>query len=294
MLIELVNETLDPGYAAAAKRRGGTREDPDWYRRLSTALAAAVIGFLLVVAWVHENRGAPASTKVHNALVSQVRGAQATGDSLDAQERGLDAKVEALRNSALGPAEYSDLSQAELLAGIVAVKGPGIQVILGEPKVTVTVSVNTRQGSVPITDVSTLSDRDVSSVVNQLWSDGAEAIAVNNVRLTPTSAIRFAGEAVLVDFQPITAPYVVRAIGDSDQLDTGFAASDVASRYQTLSAAGKITFTFDEEKSLSLPASAAATLQHATTPTTASSTTASPNVSATSATPTRTATAGTR
>ena len=270
LLLELVNDTLDPGYAAAARRRGGEPEKPAFSRRSATAAAATVIGFLLVVAWIHQNRGAPQSTKVHNALVTQVRDAQSDGDSLDAHERALDAQVQALRNAALGPAQSSGLSEAELLAGTVAVKGPGLQVTLGEPKVTATASVNTRQGSVPITAVSNLSDRDVSSVVNQLWSAGAEAIAVNGVRLTPTSAIRFAGEAVLVDFQPITAPYVVQAIGEADDLDTGFAASDVASRYQTLSAAGKITFTFDEEKSLTLPASAAATLEHATTPSTAS------------------------
>ncbi len=131
--------------------------------------------------------------------------------------------------------------------------------------------------------MAVLSDRDVRDVVNQLWSDGAEAIAVNNIRLTPTSAIRFAGEAVLVDFQPITAPYVIRAIGDANGLDTGFAASDIATRYQTLSAAGKITFNFDEEKSLSLPASAATTLQEATTPPTA---TASPSPTASPSGPT--------
>ena len=75
------------------------------------------------------------------------------------------------------------------------------------------------------------------SVVNELWHDGAEAISVNDVRLTPTTAIRFAGEAVLVDFQPITSPYTIRAIGDRHVLETGFVDSAVASRYQTLAGA---------------------------------------------------------
>jgi len=266
LLIELVNETLDPGYAAAAARRGNA-ERPAWYERGSTALAAAVIGFILVAAYVHANRGAPQSTKVHNALVAQVRTAQSAGNSLDAQERALDSQVEAQRNAALGTSDSTDMDRAKLLAGITAVKGPGLQVTLGVPKVTATASPNTRQGSIPLSAVSALSDRDVRSVVNQLWIGGAEAMSVNNIRLTPTSAIRFAGEAVLVDFQPITAPYVIRAIGSADDLDTSFAASDVSSRYQTLSAAGKITFSFDEEKSLTLPASAAVSLDHATTPT---------------------------
>jgi uncharacterized protein YlxW (UPF0749 family) len=294
LLIELVNDTLDPGYAAAAKKRGGVPERPAWYARVSTALAAALIGFLLVAAYVHANRGAPRSTKVHNALVQQVRGAQSTGSSLDAQARVLESKVEALRNAALGTATSDDLSRAELLAGTTAAKGPGLQVTLNEAKASATPSAGTRQGSVPITATAVLSDRDVRSVVNQLWSDGAEAISVNDIRLTPTSAIRFAGQAVLVDFQPITAPYVIRAIGAADELDTGFAASEVASRYQTLSAAGKITFTFVEEKSLNLPASAATTLDQAGVPTpTPAAKSATPGASST-AVPTAPQTRSTR
>ena len=95
-----------------------------------------------------------------------------------------------------------------------------------------------------------LTDRDVRSVVNELWADGAEAISVNDIRLTPTSAIRFAGEAVLVDFEPINPPYVIRAIGNADRLDTGFAASAVASRYQTLASVRGIGFSFDERDKL--------------------------------------------
>jgi uncharacterized protein YlxW (UPF0749 family) len=104
----------------------------------------------------------------------------------------------------------------------------------------------------------------VRSVVNQLWSDGAEAIAVNGIRLTPLSAIRFAGQAVLVDLQPIASPYVIDAIGNADALDTGFAASAVASRYQLLQQADGIAFSFAEHKTVSLPAAALPALQYAT------------------------------
>ena len=86
------------------------------------------------------------------------------------------------------------------------------------------------------------------SVVNELWRDGAEAIAVNGMRLTPTSAIRFAGDAVLVDFQPIASPYTIEAIGDGRRLATAFAASAVASRYQTLAGVDGIGFAFDREQ----------------------------------------------
>ena len=55
-------------------------------------------------------------------------------------------------------------------------------------------------------------------MVNALWAAGAEAISINGQRLGPTTAIRFAGEAVLVDFRPVTNPYEISAIGDPDTL----------------------------------------------------------------------------
>ena len=57
-------------------------------------------------------------------------------------------------------------------------------------------------------------DGDLQLVVNALWAAGAEAVSINGQRLGPTTAIRFAGEAVLVDFRPVTSPYEISAIGD--------------------------------------------------------------------------------
>jgi uncharacterized protein YlxW (UPF0749 family) len=137
---------------------------------------------------------------------------------------------------------------------------------LREPAAKTASPVPGRGGTTPIEATNILTDRDVRSVVNELWHDGAEAISVNNVRLTPTSAIRFAGEAVLVDFQPITSPYEIRALGNSDDLSTNFAESSVASRYQTLIGVEGIGFSFTESGHLTLPASEPVTPRYATVP----------------------------
>src|SRR5207302_8837342 len=68
-------------------------------------------------------------------------------------------------------------------------------------------------------------DRDLQAVTNALWTAGAEAIAVNGERLTAQSAIRQAGDAILVDFRPLVSPYVVTAIGSPVSLETQFGAS---------------------------------------------------------------------
>ena len=60
---------------------------------------------------------------------------------------------------------------------------------------------------------------DLQKVANELWAAGAEAIAINGQRLTATSTIRSAGEAILVDFRPVTSPYEV--VGDRAEVVAG-------------------------------------------------------------------------
>jgi len=59
-------------------------------------------------------------------------------------------------------------------------------------------------------------------VVNGLWESGAEAVSINGQRLTALSAIRAAGDAILVDNKPLVPPYTVLAVGDGQRLSTKF------------------------------------------------------------------------
>jgi uncharacterized protein YlxW (UPF0749 family) len=264
LLVELVGSPLDPGYAAAAKRRDpGTVSH--WYDRVAVAVGCLLVGFLLVVAYVHAHRSAPAAARVHDSLVSRVRSAQHTADALSARLDAVERQLASLRAGALpdSGALAQQLAGAELAVGLLAVDGPGMTVTLSEPATAPASPTPGRGGSTPIEATNILTDRDVRSVVNELWHDGAEAVAVNGVRLTPTSAIRFAGQAVLVDFQPITSPYRISAIGDANQLVTDFAQSEVASRYQTLKGVDGIGFSFDESQHVAMPAGAPLTPRYA-------------------------------
>jgi uncharacterized protein YlxW (UPF0749 family) len=228
------------------------------------AVGFLLIGFILALAWVHTHRSAPEAVKVHDSLVQRARTAQERTEQLATDEAKLNTELAKLRDAALSGSSglVTTLNRSRLLAGEVAAVGPGLEVRLSEPKATAQPS-NAPGQTTPTSGGHVLLDRDVRSVVNELWADGAEAMSVNGIRLTPTSAIRFAGDAVLVDFQPIASPYVVDAIGPADQLDTGFAASEVASRYQTLASAKGIGFSFAEKDKLSLPAAADMVPQYA-------------------------------
>jgi len=263
LLVDLVTNTADPGYAAATARRG-TDARRRWFDRPAVVLGCLLVGFTLAVAYVHTHRSAPDVAKVHNSLVARVKAAQASGDALEAKAQQLNGEIAKARQQALpGTSLGTRLQRAQLLAGATPVVGQGLAVQLADPPQPTATPSSGRAGTTPIDDSQLLTDRDVRSVVNELWHDGAEAIAVNGVRLTPTSAIRFAGQAVLVDFAPITSPYTIDAIGDSDVLVTSFADSDVAGRYHTLTSVEGISFSWTQQRRLHLPATAAATPRYA-------------------------------
>jgi uncharacterized protein YlxW (UPF0749 family) len=259
LLVDLVLDPRDPAYEVAAARRAG-RTARRWYDRPAAVLGCLLAGFLLAVAYVHTNRGAPEAARVHGSLVDRVRAAEQRGGRLSDVLAQLSERLNGLRRSALSGAAAQRLSHAQQLAGQVAVTGPGLRVTLAEPPGS---SASAQPGQGAARSGNILTDRDVRDVVNQLWSDGAEAIAVNGIRLTPTSAIRLAGDAVLVDFQPINSPYTIDAIGSADRLATSFAASTAASRYQTLVGVDGIGFSFTEQRHLQLPAAPASVLRYA-------------------------------
>jgi uncharacterized protein YlxW (UPF0749 family) len=267
LLIDLVTDPRDPGYEAAARRRGDASAR-HWYDTPLVVLGCLLIGFVLVLAYVHTHRAAPETTKVHASLQARVHEANGRAARLSKQVRRLGDEVNAVRARDLrGAGNLTDRLDAEqLLAGQVAVTGPGLQVTLSEPPAPSATSQPGRAGTVPESATHILDDQDIRSVVNELWSDKAEAISVNGVRLTPTSAVRFAGQAVLVDFKPIASPYTIAAIGPPDDMDTAFAASSVAGRFQTLAGAEGIGFHFDTVDHLNLPASPAITTRYARVP----------------------------
>ncbi len=104
------------------------------------------------------------------------------------------------------------LKRAELMAGFVDVKGPGIIVTLKDMDSTKT------QNNVLSNGEALIHDEDLRRVINELCAAGAEAICVNESRIIGTSAIRCVGPTILVNDKKMAPPYVIKAIGDTNQL----------------------------------------------------------------------------
>jgi len=260
LLVEMMDRPLDPGYAAAAERRRRDGLVPATGAAGPTVLlTAALIGFLLVVAALTLRPPGTTASREKAQLVSLVESRRAHGDEqVDAINR-LRTEIAGYRGAALrSPDEAAlaaELARLELLTGEVAAQGPGLTLTLDDAPTAVRGdgTVDPRQGSG--FSAGRVSALDLQIISNGLWQSGAEAVAVNGQRLTARSAIRFAGEAILVDYRPLTRPYVLSVVGEPNELQTRFAVTTAGAYLKALGDNYKIPSTFRAQDKVLVPRS---------------------------------------
>ncbi len=253
-LMELFSNPLDPGYADAAARRARYGPRPPWRRRGAFGLrvvALMAVGFLLAVAYREAVAAAPDRTSAHAGLVDEVKAAQARTDGMQRQSDQLRREVTTQQQAALGGSaeQLRQVREQEAGAGLAPVNGSGVVVTMADAPAV----IDPTTGKPATTEVNRVLDVDVQAVVNGLWASGAEAIAVNGQRLTSTSTIRTAGNAILVDFRPVTSPYEISAIGSGD-LEKTFNQSGSAKTMRDLAGQYGLSMSTRTEGALQLPA----------------------------------------
>ena len=106
-----------------------------------------------------------------------------------------------------------DLRNAEIVAGMVSVQGPGLMITLNDGEVASNINIDE--------NLYVVHQDDILRILNELRSAGAEALSVNVQRVLATSEIRCAGNTVSINNTRTAAPFVIKAIGDPEQLESG-------------------------------------------------------------------------
>lgn len=201
----------------------------------------------------------------YQALVRSVQDLEATNalyrrqiaalrDQIDRQE------ADAAARSAATQALRTQVSDLKAHAGLTAVHGPGVQVDLRNG-----VPAPGPGGAVGYL----VNFQDVQDVVNLLYAQGAEAIAVNGRRITPLTAFSgSAGEVVIDQGPPLASPLTVLAVGDRNRmeaaLDDPSALPDIRAREVQFD----LHLTFQGSPDLALPAyDSSLQIPHVITPT---------------------------
>lgn len=264
LLNEVMNSPLDPSYAAAAQRRrasglpGATRTGT-----LAVFVILAVVAFLFVVAALNLRATRSVVGAARAELVAQIEARQREGDELSAKATDLQAQVVAAQNAALGGPGglLGQVGALELASGAVAVSGPGIQVSIDDAPGAAIAGNDPRDQGAP--NPGRVTALDIQVAANGLWFAGAEAVSINGQRLTTHSAIRFAGQAILVDFRPLAPPYVLSAIGDPARLPAAFGSSTAGSYLKALRDNYKVRAEVASVDKLALPGVSPPTLRYA-------------------------------
>ncbi|WP_190084159.1 DUF881 domain-containing protein [Streptomyces longisporoflavus] len=224
LLTTVMDHSLDEGYAEAAARkkaRGAGGVPRPLRAKLGLALGLVLAALVVTVGAAQARIAAPVVAKERAELIDRIESATSDADELEGDVETLRDDVGARQREALKKHGGSQGELVSLLSGATKVHGRGVKLVVDDAKEADQGGGGPRE-SAGFSDTGRVRDRDMQRVVNGLWQSGAEAIAINDQRLTALSAIRAAGDAILVDNKPLVPPYTVLAVGDGQRLSTRF------------------------------------------------------------------------
>ncbi|WP_406433396.1 DUF881 domain-containing protein [Streptomyces sp. NBC_00631] len=260
LITNVMDHSLDDGYAEAAARKRAQGEAGGMPKTLRARLGLAgglVLAALVVTVGAAQARvTAPVVAKERQELIDRIDRETAAADKLETNVDKLRDDVSARQRAALkdsGGSGQADL--VDVLSGATAVHGPGVKLVVNDAKEASSGgdAGNPRETS-GFSDTGRVRDHDMQRVVNGLWASGAEAISINGQRLTALSAIRAAGDAILVDNRPLVPPYTVLAVGDGERLGSRFQDSSDGLYLHALEENFDIRATISTESDVRLPA----------------------------------------
>jgi uncharacterized protein YlxW (UPF0749 family) len=169
--------------------------------QLAVAAVALILG-LLVVAQLRSQTVATGletkSTQELTLLVANLnqRNAQLRTQVATLQQEASDLQAAKARGVSSVDALRSDLAKLRGWAGLDAVTGPGIRISIAGP----------------------IDGDGVMELVNELRDSGAEAVAIQGVRVVADTVVAGVAHGISVDDSAIPDPFTIDAIGSSETL----------------------------------------------------------------------------
>lgn len=217
----------------------------------TVAIVALATGFVLAGQVKAQLLNPSNQVARYQALVRSVQDLEATNADYRRRIAALRSEIDALETQAAGRSAATQALQNQVAdlrahAGLVAMHGPGVAVDLS----------NGVPGADPGSGNGYLVNyQDVQDLVNLLFAQGAEGIAVNGRRITPLTAFSgSAGQVVIDQGPPLASPIKVYAVGDRNRmqaaLDDPSALPDIRARQVQF----ELHLTYTGASDLPLPA----------------------------------------
>lgn len=187
------------------------------------AIVCALLGFLLSYQFkvLSNQSSSNVNTYDQNDIISEIETLRKEKEELVATNSKLSEELKQLEEAAskdgdVGKEIKNQLDAARMHLGVVDVKGPGI---------VLTITPKTSIFNASSNDTSRdLGEDEIVHIVNLLWYSGAEAISINDIRITPQTGIKTAGNGISIGSAGRIYPkekIVIKAIGDKGRLNVG-------------------------------------------------------------------------
>lgn len=154
-------------------------------------------------------------TQKTTEILNELSAVKSEKEELLSEIETLEQQLEEIQGSAANESAVvksitDELNRYKNFAGMTKVQGQGILISLDNPPEDSSYGV----------DVNISYDyKLLLELINELNSAGAEAISINDQRMVNNTEVRLAGSQINVNLIPLTPPFTIKAIGNSDTLE---------------------------------------------------------------------------
>ncbi|WP_138204407.1 DUF881 domain-containing protein [Haloimpatiens lingqiaonensis] len=187
--------------------------------QISIAVVCCLLGFMLTYQFklVNKRQEGTGTKKTDPEIVIEIEQLKKEKKDMESKINDLQYKLKQYETEVVGRDDATKKLKEELdnsrnFLGETDLEGEGIIVYI-TPR---SDFFNVGFDNFPI------NDRDILYIINELYAGGAEAISVNDIRITSNTGIRNAGNAIRIDNDKISPVkrVVIKAIGDKAALES--------------------------------------------------------------------------
>ena len=188
--------------------------------QLVVAGVCAFLGFLLTYQFKQLSVANSGDIDYDSAdILSEIEILKKEKEDLQKNNEILSEELKQLEDAAAKEGEIEgeikkQLDNARMQIGLLDVKGPGVVITLALK--------NSVFGTNGTQTVNTVSEEEIINLINSLWYAGAEAISINEMRITPQTGIKMAGSSISIGSAGRVDPnseIIIKAIGDKNKLN---------------------------------------------------------------------------
>jgi uncharacterized protein YlxW (UPF0749 family) len=186
--------------------------------QISIAIVCMILGIMLAVQYnttVFHKASMIPSTQSIETIAAMLDSSDKENEALNEKVASLTLQLDNVRKDDQALADLQkELLNTLKIAGLSEIEGPGLVITVNDRPSNLQNNINN-----PNEDL--IHEADLLMLINELKASGAEAISLNNERITAMTEVRCAGPLIIVNQNRIGTPFVISAIGNPDLLESG-------------------------------------------------------------------------